>query len=376
MELFSVRPKVHLIDTFARFAADFALCETDLLLTEQILHDAYAKPLNLPCRVILKDTYDKGEPNDDTVDRILQDIASWEVRRIIAMGGGSVIDIAKVLMIKGCYPVIDVIEGRTPIEPDKELIVLPTTCGTGSEVTSGGIITVKQTGLKMAVINEKLTASNAVLVPQLISGLPYPVFVYCSVDALGHSMESYVSATRGNDMARAVGARSISLILDGYADLLLHGPDYRQNLLQNFIVASCLGGMAVNNGGAGPVHALAYPVGETYKMSHGESIYQFLVPVFSRYQQQGGPLMEQLIDLLEKPLRKAGLFDTRENTFARLDTLLQKVYPPRPLRECGMKQSDIEPFADNIIANKQRLLVASYMPFTRQMAVDIYTERL
>lgn len=377
MQLFSVRPRVHAIDTFAQFAQEFALGETDLLFTEQVLYENFARPLNLPCKLILRDQYDPGEPTDEAVDAILRDIRGWDIRRIVAMGGGSVIDMAKVISNKNAYPIIDLIEGRTPVEREKGLIILPTTCGTGSEVTSGGIVTVKATGLKMAVMDERLTADHSVLIPELIAGLPYPVFVYTSVDALAHSMESYVSATRGNEMSRAMGARSISLILDGYADMILHGQNARQGLLKSFITASCLGGMAVNNGGAGPVHALAYPVGETYKMSHGESIAQFLVPVFARYQEKGGPLMEELIDLLEKPLRKAGLFDTRVNAFAQLGVMLNKVQPLRPLRDCGMTAADIEPFADNIIANKQRLLVASYvLPFTRQMAVDIYTQRL
>lgn len=257
------------------------------------------------------------------------------------------------------------------------LIVLPTTCGTGSEVTYGGIITMQDTGLKTAIMDERLTAKHAVLIPELIAGLPFRTFVYCSMDALEHSMESYVSSTRGNEMARAVRARSISLILDGYADMILHGPNHRRNLLKNFIIASCLGGMAVNNGGAGPVHALAYPLGEKYKMSHGESIAQFLCPVFRLYQSEAaGGVLEELLDLAERPLKKCGLFTKREETFTQLEVMFNKLLPLRSLSEAGMKPDDVEPFADSIMKSKQRLLVASYIPFTREMAVKIYRERL
>lgn len=377
MELFCVKPKVHMVDTFAEFAEEFSLCETDLLLTEQIMYDLFAKPLQLPCHLILKDTYDRGEPNDETIDRILLDIKDWDIKRIIAMGGGSVIDIGKILTIKDCYPVDDVINGKTARIPEKDLVILPTTCGTGSEVTYGGIVTVKATGLKMAIIDERLTASHAVLIPELIAGLPYKIFVHCSVDALAHSMEAFVSATRGNEFARAVGARSISLLLEGYVDIYLNGPDYRQKLLKNYSIASCLGGMAVNNGGAGPVHALAYPLGEKYKMSHGESIYQFLGPVFNLYRQHSdGAVLQELTALIDKPLRRAGLFTAASESFSQMEALLHSICPLRSLGEAGMTQADVEPFVENIFANKQRLLAASYIPFTPEMAKAIYLERL
>ncbi|MDP2790496.1 MAG: iron-containing alcohol dehydrogenase, partial [Rectinemataceae bacterium] len=203
-------------------------------MTESIIFDSNIKPLGLPCNVILKDHYDQGEPNDETIDHILSDTAGVMIERIVAIGGGSVIDIGKMMMIRGAYPFRDVVSGKTPIETDKTLIVIPTTCGTGSEVTNGGIVTIKETGLKTGIMSEKLTATFAVLIPELLDGLPHKVFMYCSVDALSHSIESFLSPTRGNEMARAVGARSIELILGGYADMIRDGQGVRKSLHGNF----------------------------------------------------------------------------------------------------------------------------------------------
>ena len=292
-----------------------------------------------------------------------------------AVGGGSVIDIAKVLIIRDARPIGRIIRGEQPFETDKQLIILPTTCGTGSEVTFGGIITMKDTGLKTAIMDERLSADHAVLVPELVAELPIKFFIHCSVDALGHSMESYVSAARGNEMARAVGARAVQLILNGYRQLIEKGAAYKALLAKDFIQASCLAGMAVNNGGAGPVHALAYPLGEKYKISHGESIYQFLTAVFSIYDQirPEGALAE-LKDIVEKPLQEAG-FAGEAPVFERLEKMLNQLYPNRPLRETGMTEQDIKPFTESIFASKQRLLVASYVPFTREQAAEIYRRR-
>src|SRR5690554_4706829 len=113
MQIFDVKPKVHLLGTFTEFAEEFALGENDLLLTETILFDRFVKPLNPACHVILKDTYDPGEPNEQTVDSILKDIRDWKISRVIAMGGGSVIDIGKVITVRNAYPIRDVIYGRT-----------------------------------------------------------------------------------------------------------------------------------------------------------------------------------------------------------------------------------------------------------------------
>ncbi len=377
MQVFHCRARVHSFDTFAEFAKEFALSDTDLILTEKIMYTSFIERLQLPCHVILKDEYDPGEPKEEVVDAIALAIKDMEIKRIVAVGGGSVIDIAKILLNKQVYPCRRLIEGEVPVECDKELITLPSTCGTGSEVTYGGIYTMKDTGLKTALMSDLMTSSHAVLIPELIENLPFRIFVHCSVDALTHAMESFVSATRGNDFARAVGARAIKLILDGYADILLNGEDYRKKICRQFISASCLAGLAVNNGGAGPVHALAYPLGEVYHMSHGESVYEFLGTVMSIYLREnpGGEIIQELKEIVRRPVERAGFEVTDINVFDQMEAMINKVYPMRPLHEAGMKEEEMETFCDSLIKSKQRLLAASYIPFTRELMLEAYKKR-
>lgn len=375
MQIFCVKPSVHYFDTFHEFTEEFEIKETDLILTETVMFRNYVEKENLPAKIVLKDEYDPGEPKEEVIDAILKEMAGLNIKRVIGIGGGSVIDIAKLLIVKDAYPVADVMYGRKDAQPDKELVIIPSTCGTGSEVTFGGIVTMKDTGFKTGILDSRLSSNQAVLIPEMISSLPMKIFMHCSVDALGHSMESFVSATRGNEIARAVGARSIKLILDGYAELAVRGEEAKPELLKNFIIASCLGGMAVNNGGAGPAHALAYPVGEVYHMSHGESIYQFLTPLFMHYEKTAdGPLLEELRQIIRPALDKAGI--EYDNVFEGMEKLFNKVYPARKLSEAGMKESDVEPFVKNVFAAKQRLLAASYCSFTEEDAAAIYRARL
>ena len=375
MQMFCLKPAVHMFDTLHEFVQAFQPGADDLIFTEALQYEQYIKKEQLACRIILKDDYGMGEPREEVIDAILRDLGQARIRRIIAVGGGSVIDIAKLLCVRDAYPIRTVMSGEKPPVLDKELIVLPSTCGTGSEVTFGGIVTMRETGFKTGILAPELSSTHAVLVPELLSSLPMRVFLHCSVDAMGHAMESYVSSTRGNEMVRAVGGRAIRLLADGYARLATEGEESRGSLMKSFLTASCLAGMAVNNGGAGPVHALAYPVGETYHVSHGETIYLFLTAVFAYYERQkDGPLLEELRQLLTPALTRAGVFTGR--AFSDLEKLLNRVYPARWLGECGMKESDVEPFVENIFREKQRLLAASYVPFTEEAAAAIYREKL
>lgn len=377
MQVFHCRARVHYFDTFAEFAKEFALCETDLILTEKVMFTSFVEALGLPCHIICKDTYDPGEPKEEVVDAIALAMKDLPVKRIIAIGGGSVIDIAKLLLNKDVYPCRRLIEGEVPVACDKELITLPSTCGTGSEVTYGGIYTMKETGLKTALMSDEMTSAHAVLVPELIENLPFRIFAHCSVDALTHAMESYVSVTRGNEFARAMGAQAIRMILDGYADMVKYGADYRRKICRQFISASCMAGMAVNNGGAGPAHALAYPLGEVYHMSHGESVYQFLGTVMSIYlrERPDGEIIRELAEIVRKPVERAGFMGDDMDIFDRMQAMLSSVCPMRPLREAGMKEEEIETFCDSLIESKQRLLTASYVPFTRTLLKEAYRRR-
>lgn len=378
MELFCVKPAVHYLETFHAFVEASALSETDLILTESVIYDGVlAEEACLRAHVILKDTYDPAEPTEEAIDAILRDMEGLEVKRVVAIGGGSVIDIAKLLCVRDARPIGEIIRREREIRLDKTLVAVPTTCGTGSEVTYGGIVTMGDTGYKTAIIDPLLSASHAVLIPELLYSLPDRVFLHCSADALGHAMEAHVSRTRGNEMARAAGARAVRLITEGYAEWLLAGGsrEARNRLTGRFLMASCLGGMAVNNGGAGPVHALAYPVGETYHMSHGESIYQFLTEVFLHYERTAdGPPLEELRDIIRPALARAGI--QAPSVFQGLEKLMNALCPARPLSACGMTEDDVEGFVENIFAAKQRLLAAGWTAFTREDAAGVYRRRL
>ena len=102
------------------------------------------------------------------------------------------------------FPAIDLYDGKAEIVKDKELVLVPTTCGTGSEVTNIAILALNSRGTKKGLAVDEMYADSAVLVPELLNGLPFRFFATSSIDALIHAVESSLSP-KGNEMTRAPG---------------------------------------------------------------------------------------------------------------------------------------------------------------------------
>lgn len=378
MKLFSVAQQICYFDTFKDFADNITLSDTDLILTERILYDNYIGKCSIACKVIIKDDYSVSEPDEETVDKILENVSGLKIKRIIAIGGGSVIDIAKALTIKDAYPFGRILKNEVPITVNKELIVVPTTCGTGSEITSSGIIIQKGTGLKVIIPSNDLSSKMAVLIPEFIKGLPFRPFVYCSMDALTHAMESYLAKGFTTPFSRAMAGTAIELIVNNFVNIALKGKEYQRECAKDALFASTMAGISMTNSCCGPVHALGYPVGEKYHMSHGEGNYQFLTAVMKLYQKKNpsGELLIRMEEIILPILKRFDSSASYDNSFDVLEKVLNTALPQRGLKECGMTEADVEPFAKSIMETKMRLINPAYTEFTKKDAMDIYTARL
>ncbi|MDE7036038.1 MAG: iron-containing alcohol dehydrogenase, partial [Eubacteriales bacterium] len=166
----SVRPEIYKYSSAKEFAEDFRLQKGDLILTNEYIYRPHFGALHLECDVLCQENYGAGEPTDEMVEAILKDIEG-EPKRIIAIGGGTVLDIAKLLALKQISPVLDLYDGKLPIEKSKTLILVPTTCGTGSEVTNISIRALKSRGTKKGLAVDEMYADAAVLIPDILSGL-------------------------------------------------------------------------------------------------------------------------------------------------------------------------------------------------------------
>jgi 4-hydroxybutyrate dehydrogenase len=179
--------------TCKEFVAEFQLGEEDLVLTNEYIYDPYFGSMDLKCSILFQEKYGMGEPTDVMVEAIMKDAAQIGCKRIIAIGGGTVIDIAKVLAVAGDES-IDALYDMAPNMPKRRgLVILPTTCGTGSEVTNISIMSRTRLGTKMGLVGPAMYADSAVLIPELLEGLPFGIFATSSIDAFVHAVESTLS---------------------------------------------------------------------------------------------------------------------------------------------------------------------------------------
>ena len=349
MTQFEVKPTIQICDTCAELAQALELGPKDLILTNQYIYDPYFGPLNLSCPTIFQEKYGAGEPSDEMVTAIYNDIA-------------------KVLSRNTVTPILDLYDGKIPLEKGKELILVPTTCGTGSEVTNLSILALISLNTKKGLGAPCMFGDKAVLVPELLKTLPLSVFATSSIYALIHSIESSLSP-KANPITELFGYKAIEIILKGYMEIRDKGPEARIPLLKDFLLASTYGGIAFGNAGCAAVHALSYPLGAAYHVPHGESNYAMFTGVMKKYMS-----IRTDGDIAKLNAYMAGILGCDvDKVYEALEDLLNTLLPKKALHEYGMKESELEEFTDSVIANQQRLLNNNFVPLSRQDILDIYT---
>ena len=368
MKQFTLKPEIYSYKSAVDFAKEFQIGKGDLVITNEFIYQPFLGDLNLECEVIYQERYGKGEPSDDMVEAMYADIKT-QPKRIIAIGGGTVIDISKIFALKNVSPVLDLYDQKLEIVKDKELILVPTTCGTGSEVTNVAILALNSRGTKKGLAVDEMYADKAVLIPELVKGLPFFFFATSSIDALVHAVESSLSP-KANGFTKMFGYKAIDMILRGFMEIRDKGQDARYDLLEDFLIASDYAGIAFGNAGCAAVHALAYPLGATYHVAHGESNYVLFTQVLKNYMElktdgEIAVLNKYIADILGCDV--AVVYDELENL---LNNLIQK----KPLHEFGMKEEEIEEFAESVMVNQQRLMANNYVALDKERVAKIYSE--
>ena len=211
------KPELHRFRSCKEFVEEFRLGASDLILTNEYIYQPYFRAMNLECAVLYQEQYGMGEPTDVMAEAILRDAAATGCSRVVAIGGGTVIDIAKVLAVSDGEGVDDLYDKAPDLEKKRELIIIPTTCGTGSEVTNISILNRTRLGTKMGLVGPAMYADAAVLIPQLLEGLPFGVFATSSIDALVHAVESSLSP-KATPYTKLFGYKAIEMLIRGISD--------------------------------------------------------------------------------------------------------------------------------------------------------------
>lgn len=369
MRELAVRPILHSFKSCKEFVDEFKPGKDDLILTNEYIYKPYFGAMNLESQLIFQEQFGTGEPSDVMVDQILDIAAKSSCKRVIAIGGGTIIDIAKVMAVSDGENVDALYEKMANLTCKRELVIVPTTCGTGSEVTNLSIINRTRMGTKMGLVSEAMYPQHAVLIPELLESLPFYVFATSSIDALVHAVESALSpkATR---TTRMFGDKAIEMIISGYQKIAANGQEALKPLLGDFLLASTYAGIAFGTAGVGAVHALSYPLGGAYHIPHGEVNYEVFTGVLKNYMEikRDGAIAEVNAQL-------SRLLGCSENeVYDRLEALLNTILVKKPLRDYGVTQEDLTTFADSVMATQGRLLANNFVPLDRDRILKIYKE--
>ena len=362
-----LKSNVSKFNSCKEFADAFQIGEKDFILASRSTYEKHLKELNLPAKVAFRGDYGAGEPTDIMCEAIMKDMQGVGCDRIIAIGGGAVIDIAKVLAVADGGSMDELYEKAPNLEKKYKLVIVPTTCGTGSEVTNISIINRTRKGTKMGLVSPAMFADDAVLIPELLEGLPLDVFATSSIDALVHAVESSLSP-KATHYSKLFGYKAIEMLVRGYQKIAEEGPESRNALLEDFLIASNYAGVAFGTAGCGTVHAMAYPLGGQYHVPHGESNYALFTGVMKKYLEHRSDGELAVMNRFLANLMNCG----EAEVYEELEKLLSQVLRKKPLREYGVQESELKGFAESVTTNQQRLLGNSFVPMTTELVWEIY----
>ena len=316
------------------------------------------------------------EPSYTAVQIIVDRFKASGADMIIACGGGSVLDAAKLasVLVTEEYGVKELLEDPGRAKKCVPTILIPTTAGTGAEVTPNAIVAVPEKELKVGIVNENMIADYVILDARMIKNLPRQIAAATGVDALAHAIECYTSK-KANPFSDTFAMEALDLILNNIIPAC-DDPEAMEakNKMQ---IAAFYAGIAITASGTTAVHALSYPLGGKYHIAHGVSNAILLAPVM-RF---NAPVCQERLamaydrcchdteNICQTTKEKA------EWMIEQLERILCHLEIPTSLKEFGVPREDLEGLVEAGM-QVQRLLVNNMRPVTAEDARNLYLEIL
>lgn len=372
-------------DLCSRLKLEKLLVVTDRQLVAAGLLDQVRRPLH--AAGIEVDVFDEGEPEPslDAAEACIGQARRFAPQGVLGLGGGSNMDLAKiagaVLAHGGAihdYVGDDRIPGQ--ILP---LICVPTTAGTGSEVTAASVLTDRANQIKVGVLSNFLRPQLAVVDPRLTLSCPAKVTADSGIDALTHAIEAYTAVDNADfplppgertvyqgrhPLGDCLAEKAISLI----GQHLVRAVREPANLpaREGMALGALLAGMAFSNVGVALVHALEYPVGGATHCSHGAGN-GLLLPYVMRFNLRARMAeFRQVAVLLGEEVQGLDVLAGAEAAIRAIDRLKAEIGIPARLRDLGVTQDQLRPFAEKALGIK-RILRVNPLPVQLEDALGI-----
>lgn len=313
------------------------------------------------------------DPSDSTVMKAVTAAKAIQAELVVGFGGGSSMDVAKLVAILShpqCRQSLEDMYGvGNASEPRLPLIQVPTTAGTGSEVTPIAIVTTGET-TKAGVVSPVLQPDIALLDAELTVGLPAHVTAATGIDAMVHAIEAYTSMHKKNPVSDMLAREALRLLSRNILTAVRIGSDVEAR--SNMLLGALLAGQAFANAPVAAVHALAYPLGGHFHIPHGLSNSLVLPHVMRFNAPSAHSLYAELAPIIMGDLYEAGSDeDVTQRLITWMETLIQKVSLPNRLRDCNVPEDFISKLASDAML-QQRLLVNNPREVTESDALAIY----
>jgi alcohol dehydrogenase class IV len=310
------------------------------------------------------------DPRIEVVEKSVEKAKKEGIDLIIGFGGGSSLDIAKVTSILITNPgKIDRFFGVDLVPaPGIPVILIPTTAGTGSEVTPIAILSDTKEKLKKGIVSPTLFPEVAIVDPKLTIGLPPSVTALTGMDALTHAIEAYYSINATN-LSDLLAFRAMELISRNLRMAYAHGENLAAR--SNMMEGSLLAGIAFANAGVGAVHAFAYPLGGEFHLAHGLTN-TLMLPYVMRYNILGCPSkFAQMAKAFGEKVEGISELVGAEIAVRSIERLSDDLRVPRRLRDVGIPENAIGRLAEAAM-KVTRLLANNPRKITLEEAIAIY----
>lgn len=312
-----------------------------------------------------------ADPPEAIVLECVAQARAEKVDIVLGIGGGSSLDVAKLVAVllvadrplAEMYGIDKVTGDRLP------LVLLPTTAGTGSEVTNISIITTGET-TKMGVVSRQLYADYVLLDAQLTVGLPRLHTAATGIDAMVHAIEAYTGRHKKNPVSDALAREALRLLSTNLLPACEDG--HNREAREGMLLGAMLAGQAFSNSPVGAVHALAYPLGGHYHVPHGLSNALMLAPVLRFNMKAAAPLYAELAHAIGAQAQ--GDVHERSSAFVEaMQTLLARSGAPLQLRDVGVTDNTLSIMATDAM-KQTRLLMNNPVEVTEADALALYRE--
>lgn len=313
----------------------------------------------------------EADPPERIVHAATEAAVAHRADAVIGFGGGSSLDVAKLVAVlaSGREELRQIYGVGNAKGPRLPLMLVPTTAGTGSEVTPIAIVTTG-TSEKMGVVSPVLLPDIALLDPELTLGLPPAVTAATGIDAMVHAIEAHASASANNNpVSRALAREALRLMAAAIETAVHNGSDRAARA--DMLLGSMLAGQAFANSPVAAVHALAYPIGGHFHIPHGLSNALVLPHVLRFNAEMAGDVYAEIATIVFPALADIGT-QGRGTAFADGLAGLSKRCGLQPrLRDVGIPESALEMMATDAM-KQTRLLVNNPRPLALADALAIY----